>query len=327
MAEIPSLLSWHSDCILQGYPNKPGEMNMQALAGRIGLAIFVTFSASACGGSILEQDVVIEASEQAVAGGPAYGSEPAAATPSSSSKGRCPRNFTALLTHKGTRLCRCLAPYVLIGSRQCELPAAPAICGNNKAEGGESCDGLDLKGETCKSLGFDTGTLSCSGSCTHDTSACAKTPPCGNGVVDPGEECDPAAATQQTCKSLGFQGGILGCDSCKLDTALCIDAPGLDAMCTDSSKPTSPQCLAWAQPWTAVNGCGANDALCQGGAWTCVAGTCVHAATCAGDGSTPLSEKKCNKAPAYPLYLQEFGVKLTCQEKGKGKYLCLPPNL
>jgi hypothetical protein len=47
-----------------------------------------------------------------------------------------------------------------------------SVCGNNIKEGGEQCDGTDLGGATCQSLGFTGGTLSCSASCNFNTSAC-----------------------------------------------------------------------------------------------------------------------------------------------------------
>jgi len=47
-----------------------------------------------------------------------------------------------------------------------------SVCGNNIKEEGEQCDGTDLGGTTCQSLGFSGGTLSCSASCDFNTSGC-----------------------------------------------------------------------------------------------------------------------------------------------------------
>ena len=47
-----------------------------------------------------------------------------------------------------------------------------SVCGNNIKEEGEQCDGTDLAGATCRSLGFSGGTLSCSASCDFNTSGC-----------------------------------------------------------------------------------------------------------------------------------------------------------
>jgi len=46
------------------------------------------------------------------------------------------------------------------------------VCGNGVIETGEDCDGTNLGGASCTSLGFSGGTLSCSSTCTYDTSAC-----------------------------------------------------------------------------------------------------------------------------------------------------------
>lgn len=46
------------------------------------------------------------------------------------------------------------------------------VCGDNVATPPEACDGADLRGKTCGSLGFAGGTLSCTASCTFETSQC-----------------------------------------------------------------------------------------------------------------------------------------------------------
>ena len=46
------------------------------------------------------------------------------------------------------------------------------LCGNGVINAGESCDGADLNGNTCATLGFASGTLSCTTSCLVDSSAC-----------------------------------------------------------------------------------------------------------------------------------------------------------
>jgi hypothetical protein len=49
-----------------------------------------------------------------------------------------------------------------------------AVCGNGLREAGEVCDGTDLGGSTCLSLGFIGGTLRCLVSCAWDTSSCTQ---------------------------------------------------------------------------------------------------------------------------------------------------------
>lgn len=70
--------------------------------------------------------------------------------------------------------------------------AAKPICGDGKARGSEDCDGADLSGTTCQSLGFDGGTLACDAGCAFDTSGCTSAPvvACGDGVLGGHEECD-----------------------------------------------------------------------------------------------------------------------------------------
>ena len=79
---------------------------------------------------------------------------------------------------------------LIIGSLVLLLAALPfAGCGdndNNDNSGGnggscgngfidqssESCDGSDFDGKTCQSLGFASGTLTCTSRCQLDTSSC-----------------------------------------------------------------------------------------------------------------------------------------------------------
>ena len=46
------------------------------------------------------------------------------------------------------------------------------ICGNDLAEDNEDCDNADLKGKTCETIGYASGTLSCLSSCDYDTTLC-----------------------------------------------------------------------------------------------------------------------------------------------------------
>jgi len=53
------------------------------------------------------------------------------------------------------------------------VPPAP-ICGDNKLDANEQCDGSVPTGMTCQSNGYDGGTISCKKDCTLDLSACTK---------------------------------------------------------------------------------------------------------------------------------------------------------
>ncbi len=64
-------------------------------------------------------------------------------------------------------------------------------CGNNVREESEVCDGTDLAGQTCQSLGFDAGTLACNVNCDgFNTSGC-RFYECGNHICElsAGEDC------------------------------------------------------------------------------------------------------------------------------------------
>src|SRR5437773_7900569 len=78
-------------------------------------------------------------------------------------------------------------------------------CGDGKRTGSEVCEGSDLGGETCGSLGFygETTGLKCAADCTFDKSGCSGR--CGDGVVNgPDEQCDGAPPAGKSCLDYGF---------------------------------------------------------------------------------------------------------------------------
>jgi hypothetical protein len=99
-------------------------------------------------------------------------------------------------------------------------------CGNGKLDSGEACDGTNLNSKTCQTEGFQSGTLSCSASCTLNTASCIPASgggaTCGNGQVDDNEDCDGTNLDGWTCQESGFTSGTLSCSaSCQLDTSKC----------------------------------------------------------------------------------------------------------
>jgi hypothetical protein len=56
-----------------------------------------------------------------------------------------------------------------------------SVCGNNVVEGGEQCDGSNLNGASCTTLGWAGGTLSCTPACEFNQSACTPGPPVSSG--------------------------------------------------------------------------------------------------------------------------------------------------
>ncbi len=99
------------------------------------------------------------------------------------------------------------------------------LCGNSGLDTGEQCDGANLGGQTCESLGqsYVGGTLACAMNCTFDTSGC-DLPTCGNSTLDTGEQCDGVLMNGQTCETVGaYIGGTLQCTgNCAYDVTGCV---------------------------------------------------------------------------------------------------------
>lgn len=122
-----------------------------------------------------------------------------------------------------------LGPGTLACTAQCTLDtsacAATPTCGDNlRNDPLEVCDGTDLAGASCQTLGFASGPLGCSFDCLgFDVSRCEAAPRCGDGVVNqPGELCDLTDLNGLSCTALGLGGGALQCAAdCNLDTRQC----------------------------------------------------------------------------------------------------------
>lgn len=80
--------------------------------------------------------------------------------------------------------------FVAITSKQSGIPQVAEIimmtaivpgCGNEILEAGEECDGAALAGASCQTKGFSSGALSCTMSCTFNTTACVQTAGGGGG--------------------------------------------------------------------------------------------------------------------------------------------------
>lgn len=93
-------------------------------------------------------------------------------------------------------------------------------CGDGVRGLAEECDGADLGGATCETIGMTGSGLACQDNCTFDRSACTG---CGNGQIELGEVCDGDNLDGQTCVSRGFLGGTLTCaaDCTGYDTSAC----------------------------------------------------------------------------------------------------------
>lgn len=111
------------------------------------------------------------------------------------------------------------------------------MCGDDTADPGENCDGPDLGGATCDSIGmdFNGGELGCNPDCTFDVTGCTS---CGDGVIDgaAGEDCDGADLGGMTCADIDpmFNAGSLACDAtCTFDSSGC----GVSSSTTVCSSP------------------------------------------------------------------------------------------
>lgn len=80
--------------------------------------------------------------------------------------------------------------------------AQPAFCGNGVREGSEACDGSDFGGQTCQSQGFAGGTLSCTATCTLNTSNCFLCQPSGSACTSNGQCCSGSCrgGRNKTCR-------------------------------------------------------------------------------------------------------------------------------
>jgi len=87
----------------------------------------------------------------------------------------------------------------------------PPGCGNGVASATEACDGSDLRGDTCASLGLGSGTLTCQSDCQALVTDGCTMSSCGNAVIDFGEVCDGLELGGQSCASLGLPDGMLAC--------------------------------------------------------------------------------------------------------------------
>jgi hypothetical protein len=124
----------------------------------------------------------------------------------------------------------------LIAMMGCDDSApSPPRCGDGIAAQEELCDGEDLRGESCASQGFTSGTLRCTAGCeSFDTSQCFI---CGNGIAEQGEVCDGTDFGSDSCAERGFASGSLRCSpTCDaVDATLC-------SRCGDGIRDPAEQC-------------------------------------------------------------------------------------
>ena len=99
-------------------------------------------------------------------------------------------------------------------------------CGDGVLAEWKRCDGAQLGGATCQSLGYYEGELHCRLDCLgFDESNCRAY--CGDGIINGSEACDGLDQGTTTCQSqlaVMISGGALGCDaSCRRTTSTCAE--------------------------------------------------------------------------------------------------------
>lgn len=110
-------------------------------------------------------------------------------------------------------------PPEVCGNNLCEsseslstCPQDCAVCGDDiiTTEADEECDGTNLAGESCISLGFTGGNLACTSGCEFNTNVCST---CGNDVCETGEDVNNCVVDCTICGDNLCTGGetVLTC--------------------------------------------------------------------------------------------------------------------
>ncbi len=166
-------------------------------------------------------------------------------------------------------------------------------CGDSIADPDEECDGMDLKGETCESLGFGEGNLGCSSNCRYDTRDCELGSVCGDDKREGSEVCDGEDLAGETCITQGFYAGVLACleDCSDFNTSGCVGYCG-DAV---------------------INGPEECDGLNLGGATCDTLGFYGGELACLPD-CTGFDTSGCNNCPEGSVYISAGDFEMGCNE-------------
>lgn len=179
------------------------------------------------------------------------------------------------------------------GTMSASGATTPALCGNGAIDEGEDCDGAELAGASCQTLGHVEGDLLCSEQCQYDEQQCSS-PGCGDGELDPGEACDCGAGectapqlNNLSCSSLpapqggNYGGGTLACASpgpCTYDTTGC-------TYCGDGVK-NGPEACDGAD----LAGKSCEESGFFGGAMTCTAACTPDTSGCTNCGNGEINQ-------------------------------------
>jgi len=98
------------------------------------------------------------------------------------------------------------------------LKVYPSTCGDGVLDQGEECDGAEVGTETCQTFGFNFGALTCTDSCSYDTSACSLVyvPQADGSECTTGTGCESGLCVNGICRadcSSTYYGAICSDDS------------------------------------------------------------------------------------------------------------------
>jgi hypothetical protein len=129
-------------------------------------------------------------------------------------------------------------------------------CGDGNINQGEYCDSSDLRGQSCQSMGFSSGSLSCAGDCTIDSSSCQPYR-CGD------SECTTwLGETYVTCpQDCSLGGGACGDRICALGEfcSACDECCNYDPINSPTCSPNNVCCEDNICAW------GENNQICSHG--------------------------------------------------------------
>jgi cysteine-rich repeat protein len=161
------------------------------------------------------------------------------------------------------------------------------LCDNGQLDPGEECEGEDLGGQTCTTIGggYTGGTLACGGSCRFDTIGCVLAS-CGDGFVDALEACDDGNTSNSDGCMNNCQLATCGDGYLWSGTEVCDDgnASNADACLVSCEAATCGDGYLWSGSEACDDGNTSNTDACLN---TCVVATC-------GDGYVRSGSEACD---------------------------------